>query len=210
MFLLVMYLPAALVALWMLFSRRAGLGVRGLYALATLVFPAAVLVAALGLLGIESSGGGALGLLVFAFLAVPLLMAWVFVRRHPIAMPRIEGGRVPLSQSEETSVSAEMEEADVAATDPCPQMAERIRVFRVAGLVQAPGSVMLGLGIAEKLTSGDEPIFPFFANGWVVDGLLLVGGGLFAVSVGMILKELRRWPEPERDEGVLGTRNPRR
>lgn len=213
MILLVVYSFAVLAALVMLLSRRrAALGVRVLYAFATLVLPFATVWLAHALNGGETSGAGAFGLVLFAFLGSPLLMWWVFAYRHPAGGPEdtAERGIAPCSPPPEAARSAAPDAVQESAVAAAQRSTVRMHPFHRAALVQTPGSLLLGLGLAEKLGGTDGPIFPFLANGWLVDGMLVLGAVLFAVSLRMIVVELRRPSEPQRDADALGIRNPRR
>ncbi|WP_018950076.1 hypothetical protein [Thioalkalivibrio sp. ALMg11] len=213
MILLVVYSLAVLAALVMLLSRRrAALGVRVLYALATLVLPFATVLLAHALNGGEASGAGSFGVVLFAFFGSPLLMWWVFAYRHPAVAPEgpAERGVGPGSPPPEAAMSAVTDDVQESAVAAAQHSTARAQVFRRAALVQTPGSLLLGMGLAEKLGGSDGPIFPFLANGWLVDGMLGLGAVLLAVSLRMIVAELRRASEPQRDADALGIRNPRR
>nr|WP_155983863.1 MULTISPECIES: hypothetical protein [unclassified Thioalkalivibrio] len=49
----------------------------------------------------------------------------------------------------------------------------------------------------------------WFENGWMVDGMLLLGAVLVAIPARMVLATLFGSPSKPRDVGNLGRRNPR-
>ncbi|WP_017926066.1 hypothetical protein [Thioalkalivibrio sp. HL-Eb18] len=208
MVLLILYIPAVLVALGILFlARRAALGPRVRYALATLILPVVVLFAGWAIAGGDPSMGVALTILFLAFVVVPAGLGRMFMRRYLSVSPTQEMNVTPDRDPLVTDV-AERESDSRHGNDLTPGQDGRSRTMRLAVLVHTPGAMLVGLGLAERLGNSD-PLLPWFENGWVVDGMLLLGVVLIAISTRMILATLFGPSSKARDSGSLGRRNPR-
>ncbi|WP_018137581.1 MULTISPECIES: hypothetical protein [unclassified Thioalkalivibrio] len=208
MVLLILYIPAVLVALGILFmSRRAALGPRLGYALATLILPVVVLFVTWAIAGGDLSLGMVLIAVLLSFLVVPAGLGGMFLRRYPSASPTQETNVTPGPDPRVTDIAGHESESS-PSNDAAPGQDDRSRAMRLAALVHAPGAVLLGLGLAERLGNSD-PILPWFENGWVVDGMLLLGVVLIAISTRMILATMFGPSSKARDSGSLGRRNPR-
>ncbi|WP_018882816.1 MULTISPECIES: hypothetical protein [unclassified Thioalkalivibrio] len=215
MVLLILYIPSVLVALGILFmARRAALGPRVRYALATLMLPVVVLFAGWAIAGGDPSMGVALTVLFFGFVVVPAGLGRMFVRRYPSVSPAQETNVNPRRDPLVTDVAGQ--ESDGAGhesdsghgNDVAPRQDDRARAMRLAFMVHTPGAMLLGLGLAERLGNSD-PLLSWFENGWVVDGMLLLGVVLIAISTRMILATVFGPSSKARDSGSLGRRNPR-
>lgn len=205
---LILYIPALAVALGILFlARRAALGPRLRYALATLMLPVVVLFAAWAIAGGDPSLGMMLAALFLGFVVVPAGLGRIFVRRYPSVSPTQEMNVSPCRDPLETEGAGH--ESDLRnGNDAVPEQDVRSRTIRLAILVHTPGAVLLGVGLAERLGNSD-PLLPWFENGWVVDGMLLLGVVLIAISTRMVLAAVFGSSSRARDSGSLGRRNPR-
>ncbi|WP_026278966.1 hypothetical protein [Thioalkalivibrio sp. ARh3] len=208
MVLLILYIPAVLVALGILFmARRAALGPRLGYALATLILPVVVLFGTWAIAGGDPSLGTALVAVLLSFLVVPAGLGRMFVRRYPSVSPTQETNVTPGRNPLVTDVAGQGSDSRYG-NDVAPGQEDRSRAIRLAFMVHTPGAVLLGLGLAERLGNSD-PLLPWFENGWVVDGMLLLGVVLIAISTRMILATMFGPSSKARESGSLGRRNPR-
>ncbi|WP_018158516.1 MULTISPECIES: hypothetical protein [unclassified Thioalkalivibrio] len=208
MVLLILYIPAVVVALGILFmARRAALGPRLGYALATLILPAVAFFVTWAIAGGDPSLGMALVAVLLSFLVVPVGLARMFLRRYPSVSPTQETNVNPGWDPLVTDVAGHESESH-PGNDADPGQDGRSRAMRLAVLVHTPGAMLLGLGLAERLGNSD-PLLPWFENGWVVDGMLLLGVVLIAISTRMILATVFGPSSKAGDSGSLGRRNPR-
>lgn len=226
---LIPYSLALVTALVMLFSRRrASLGVRISYAVLTLVLPFTILAVGFAFMGTEPDGAKAV-LALFAFFGSPFLVWWLFAWRNPVAETLRASARnaAPPPASAAASVgdgraaAEDVPGGNPAGENPPTEDAqavhtrdaaadERLRGLRRAAFLHTPGAMLFGVALADKLSADSRPLFPFLANGWLVDGMLLLGAVLLIWSIGMVMATLWRRPEPPRDSRTLGVRNPRR